>query len=75
MSHRVAGSTDLSMFGMVLGAAADIIRAPIFIFTFKRGITGATITTVIDTFQPTLPRNNNKKRTTPAEPGSFILVN
>lgn len=44
---RAEGSTKLSMIGMMLGAVANIILDPIFIFAFNWGIVGAAVATVL----------------------------
>ncbi len=44
---RSEGSAKYSMIGMVIGAILNIILDPIFIFTFKLGISGAAIATTV----------------------------
>ena len=44
---RAEGSAKYSMIGMVIGAILNIILDPIFIFTFKLGISGAAIATTV----------------------------
>lgn len=48
MNHimRAEGSAKRAMQAMVLGAVANIILDPIFIFTFKMGIRGAAVATI-----------------------------
>ncbi|MDE6598109.1 MAG: MATE family efflux transporter [Clostridia bacterium] len=41
------GKSAMAMFGMLIGAALNIGLDPLFIFTFKMGIKGAAIATVI----------------------------
>ena len=44
---RADGSPEYSMLAMILGAVANIILDPIFIFTFNMGVKGAAIATII----------------------------
>lgn len=41
------GKSAMAMFGMIIGAALNIGLDPLFIFTFKMGIKGAAIATVV----------------------------
>ncbi|MCT4633121.1 MAG: MATE family efflux transporter [Firmicutes bacterium] len=44
---RAEGSSITSMFGLVLGAALNIILDPLFIFVFDMGVSGAAIATIL----------------------------
>ena len=44
---RAEGAAKETMFGMAIGTAANIILDPLFIFTFKQGVAGAAIATVL----------------------------
>ena len=44
---RAEGKSSLAMFGLAAGAILNIILDPIFIFTFKMGISGAAIATLL----------------------------
>jgi len=44
---RAQGKAKLAMYSMIISAGLNIILDPIFIYTFKLGITGAAIATVI----------------------------
>ena len=44
---RADGSPEYSMLAMILGAVANIILDPIFIFNFNMGVKGAAIATII----------------------------
>jgi putative MATE family efflux protein len=44
---RAEGSSMASMFGLVLGAALNIILDPLFIFVFDMGVSGAAIATIL----------------------------
>lgn len=46
-SIRADGNPKMSMYTLLIGAILNIILDPIFIFTFKMGIKGAAIATVI----------------------------
>ncbi|WP_291582797.1 MATE family efflux transporter [Clostridium sp. UBA6640] len=44
---RAEGNSKYSMFAIILGAVLNIILDPIFILTFKMGVVGAAVATVI----------------------------
>lgn len=44
---RAEGSPKIAMYTMLLGALTNIVLDPLFIFTFKMGIKGAAVATVI----------------------------
>jgi putative MATE family efflux protein len=44
---RAEGAAKEAMFGMVIGTVANIVLDPLFIFTFKMGVAGAAVATVI----------------------------
>jgi multidrug efflux pump len=44
---RAEGAAKEAMFGMAIGTGANIILDPLFIFTFRQGVAGAAIATVI----------------------------
>lgn len=44
---RSEGSAKIVFIGMIIGTGANIILDPLFIFTFKMGVVGAAIATVI----------------------------
>ena len=44
---RADGSPKYAMFSMVIGAVANVILDPVFIFVFEMGVQGAAIATVI----------------------------
>lgn len=44
---RAEGAAKEVMFGMALGTGANIILDPLFIFTFRQGVAGAALATVI----------------------------
>lgn len=44
---RADGSPAIAMLTMIIGAGANIILDPVFIFVFKMGITGAALATIL----------------------------
>lgn len=65
---RAEGNAKAAAFGMLLGTALNLILDPLFIFTFKMGVGGAALATVIARLLSTLyftrllKRNKNRVR-------------
>ncbi len=51
---RAEGSPKIAMYTMLIGAVINIVLDPIFIFTFKMGISGAAIATILSQFVSTV---------------------